>query len=420
MSFEASLKVGAGAYTYYPVSEIEGAAQLPYSLTVLLENVLRCGRTPEEAQAMAERIVTAGLAGQTGEEVEFSPARVLFQDFTGVPVFVDFAVMREACADLGGDPKKINPQVPCDLVIDHSVIADVAGCDGCMDENMKLEFKRNGERYDFLKWAQESFENVRIVPPGQGICHQLNIEKFASVVMESPAGLTGADGTPVVYFDTLVGTDSHTPTANGIGVLGWGVGGIEAEAAALGQPITTLVPRVIGVRLTGDLSEGVSAMDVSLTFAQMLRERGVVGCFVECFGPGVAALSATQRACISNMTPEYGCTCTLFPVDDRTLDYLRLTGRSAEQVALVEAYAKAQGYWNEPEAAPRTYAEVIELDLSTVQPSLAGPSRPHDRIPLPTTVSTWIRQASASAPSAPSAASTMRRCMWRLTARTTS
>lgn len=382
MSFEASLKVGDGAYTYYPVSEIEGAAQLPYSLTVLLENALRCGRTPEEAQAMAERIVTAGLAGQTGEEVEFSPARVLFQDFTGVPVFVDFAVMREACADLGGDPKKINPQVPCDLVIDHSVIADVAGCDGCMDENMKLEFKRNGERYDFLKWAQESFENVRIVPPGQGICHQLNIEKFASVVMESPAGLAGADGTPVVYFDTLVGTDSHTPTANGIGVLGWGVGGIEAEAAALGQPITTLVPRVIGVKLTGDLSEGVSAMDVSLTFAQMLRERGVVGCFVECFGPGVAALSATQRACISNMTPEYGCTCTLFPVDDRTLDYLRLTGRSAEQVALVEAYAKAQGYWNDPEAAPRTYAEVIELDLSTVQPSLAGPSRPHDRIPL--------------------------------------
>ena len=382
MSFEASLKVGDGAYTYYPVSEIEGAAQLPYSLTVLLENALRCGRTPEEAQAMAERIVTAGLAGQTGQEVEFTPARVLFQDFTGVPVFVDFAVMREACADLGGDPKKINPQVPCDLVIDHSVIADVAGCDGCMDENMKLEFKRNGERYDFLKWAQESFENVRIVPPGQGICHQLNIEKFASVVMESPAGLTGADGTPVVYFDTLVGTDSHTPTANGIGVLGWGVGGIEAEAAALGQPITTLVPRVIGVKLTGDLSEGVSAMDVSLTFAQMLRERGVVGCFVECFGPGVAALSATQRACISNMTPEYGCTCTLFPVDDRTLDYLRLTGRSAEQVALVEAYAKAQGYWNDPEAAPRTYAEVIELDLSTVQPSLAGPSRPHDRIPL--------------------------------------
>ncbi len=382
MSFASSLKVGDAAYTYYPVSAIEGAEKLPFSLTVLLENALRCGRTEEESAAMAARITEAGLAGEVGDEVEFSPARVLFQDFTGVPVFVDFAVMREACAELGGDPKKINPQVPCDLVIDHSVIADVAGCDGCMDENMKLEFERNGERYDFLKWAQESFENVRIVPPGQGICHQLNIEKFASVVMESPAGLTGADGTPVVYFDTLVGTDSHTPTANGIGVLGWGVGGIEAEAAALGQPITTLVPRVIGVKLTGSLAQGVSAMDVSLTFASMLRERGVVGCFVECFGPGVSGLSATQRACISNMTPEYGSTCTLFPVDEKTLDYLRLTGRSEDQVALVEAYAKAQGYWNDPTAEPRAYSEVIELDLGSVQPSIAGPSRPHDRIAL--------------------------------------
>ena len=382
MTFESTLAVGNAAYTYYPVAAVEGAEKLPFSLTVLLENVLRCGRTPEEATAQARRIVEAGLAGQTGEEVEFSPARVLFQDFTGVPVFVDFAVMREACAELGGDPKKINPQVPCDLVIDHSVIADAAGCAGCMDENMRLEFQRNSERYDFLKWAQESFENVRIVPPGQGICHQLNIEKFASVVMESPAGKKGADGTPVVYFDTLVGTDSHTPTANGIGVLGWGVGGIEAEAAALGQPITTLVPQVIGVKLTGELAPGVSAMDVSLTFASMLRARGVVGKFVECFGPGVAALSATQRACISNMTPEYGSTCTLFPVDEKTLDYLRLTGRGEEQVALVEAYAKAQGYWNDPAAAPRTYAEVIELDLGSVVPSIAGPSRPHDRIAL--------------------------------------
>ena len=382
MSFASSLKVGDAAYTYYPVSAIEGAEKLPFSLTVLLENALRCGRTEEESVAMAARITEAGLAGEVGDEVEFSPARVLFQDFTGVPVFVDFAVMREACAELGGDPKKINPQVPCDLVIDHSVIADAAGCDGCMDANMKLEFARNAERYDFLKWAQESFENVRIVPPGQGICHQLNIEKFASVVMESPAGLIGADGTPVVYFDTLVGTDSHTPTANGIGVLGWGVGGIEAEAAALGQPITTLVPRVIGVKLTGELAQGVSAMDVSLTFAQMLRERGVVGCFVECFGPGVSGLSATQRACISNMTPEYGSTCTLFPVDEKTLDYLRLTGRSEDQVALVEAYAKAQGYWNDPTAEPRAYSEVIELDLGSVQPSIAGPSRPHDRIAL--------------------------------------
>ena len=382
MSLESTLQVGSATYAYYPVSAVSGAEKLPFSLTVLLENALRNGRTSEEASTMASRIVEAGLAGRTGDEVEFSPARVLFQDFTGVPVFVDFAVMREACAELGGDPKKINPQVPCDLVIDHSVIADEAGCPGCMDENMKLEFQRNAERYDFLKWSQESFENVRIVPPGQGICHQLNIEKFASVVMESPAGLTGANGDPLVYFDTLVGTDSHTPTANGIGVLGWGVGGIEAEAAALGQPITTLVPQVIGVKLTGKLSQGVSAMDVSLTFAQMLRARGVVGCFVECFGPGVAELSATQRACVSNMTPEYGCTCTLFPVDERTLDYLRLTGRSESQVALVEAYAKAQGYWNDGSAAPRTYAEVLELDLSTVEPSLAGPSRPHDRIAL--------------------------------------
>ena len=379
-SFAAGLEAEGDRYTYFPVSAIAGSEKLPFALTVLLENVLRNAETPEQARALAERIVSAGLAGRTGEEVEFSPARVLFQDFTGVPVFVDFAVMREACAELGGDPKKINPQIPCDLVIDHSVIADVAGCAGCMEENMRLEHERNAERYNFLKWAQESFENVRIVPPGAGICHQLNIEKFAHVTMESPAGDMGADGTPVVYFDTLVGTDSHTPTANGIGVLGWGVGGIEAEAAALGQPITTLVPRVIGVKLTGELSEGVSAMDVALTFASMLRAKGVVGCFVECFGEGVSSLTATQRACIANMTPEYGCTCTLFPVDDNTLDYLRLTGRTDKQVRLVEAYAKAQGLWNDPGAAPRVYADVLELDLSSVAASAAGPSRPHDRV----------------------------------------
>ena len=277
--------------------------------------------------------------------------------------------------ELGGDPKNINPQVPCDLVIDHSVIADVAGCAGALEQNMALEFDRNKERYEFLKWAQESFENVRIVPPGAGICHQLNIERFASVVMTRE----DEEGT-VAYFDTLVGTDSHTPTANGIGVLGWGVGGIEAEAAALGQPITTLVPRVIGVKLTGKLSPEVSAMDVSLTFAQMLRAEGVVGCFVECFGEGLDSLSATQRACISNMTPEYGSTCTLFPVDDKTLEYLELTGRTPEQVALVEAYAKAQGFWNDPSAPSRVYSKVLELDLSSITRSVAGPSRPHDRI----------------------------------------
>ena len=380
--FAASLEVGEATYTYYPVSAVSGSETLPYSLTVLLENVLRNAENEQVAEELAQRIVAAGNAGEVGSEVEFSPARVLFQDFTGVPVFVDFAVMREACAELGGDPAKINPQIPCDLVIDHSVIADVAGCAGALQQNMDLEFSRNKERYNFLKWSQESFQNVRIVPPGAGICHQLNIEQFAHVVMTSDAaGVQRAcDEAPVAYFDTLVGTDSHTPTANGIGVLGWGVGGIEAEAAALGQPITTLVPQVVGVRLTGTLSEGVAAMDVALTFAQMLRERGVVGRFVECFGPGLDSLNATQRACIANMTPEYGSTCTLFPVDDATLAYLRLTGRDDEQVALVEAYAKAQGFWNDPAAPIRRYAEVIELDLGSVERSLAGPSRPHDRI----------------------------------------
>ncbi len=380
--FADTLEAGGKRYTYFPVSRIPGASKLPYSLTVLLENVLRNASSDDEAERLAKRIVEAGCAGEVGSEVEFSPARVLFQDFTGVPVFVDFAVMREACAQLGGDPKKINPQVPCDLVIDHSVIADEAGCVGALEKNMELEFQRNAERYEFLRWAQGSFENVRIVPPGSGICHQLNIEKFAHVVMTSDDAAGERDGQPVAYFDTLVGTDSHTPTANGIGVLGWGVGGIEAEAAALGQPITTLVPRVVGVRLTGERPAGVTAMDVALSFAQMLRAKGVVGCFVECFGPGVASLSATMRACISNMTPEYGCTCTLFPVDERTVEYLGLTGRSDERRALVEAYAKAQGLWYDADAEPRTYAEVLDFDLSAVEPSIAGPSRPHDRIPL--------------------------------------
>ena len=382
--FAALLDVQGKKYRYYPVSTVAGSETLPYALTVLLENVLRNAESDDAAEELAARVVAAGRAGEVGSEIEFSPARVLFQDFTGVPVFVDFAVMREACAKLGGDPTKINPQIPCDLVIDHSVIADEAGCAGALARNMELEFSRNRERYEFLKWAQQSFDNVRIVPPGAGICHQLNIEQFAHVAMTSDAaGIERAEGEPpVAYFDTLVGTDSHTPTANGIGVLGWGVGGIEAEAAALGQPITTLVPRVVGVRLVGALADGVCAMDVALTFAQTLRAKGVVGSFVECFGPGLANLSATQRACIANMTPEYGSTCTLFPVDEQTLAYLRLTGRTAEQVALAEAYAKAQGFWNDPEAPERTYAEVIELDLGSVERSLAGPSRPHDRIPL--------------------------------------
>lgn len=373
----ARLEVGDRSYSYFPVSQVDGSERLPLSLTVVLENILRHADSDERARELSQRVLEAGLSGEVGDEVEFSPARVLFQDFTGVPVFVDFAVMREACKELGGDPRTINPQIPCDLVIDHSVIADEYGCQAALEQNMDLEFERNRERYDFLKWSQESFENVRIVPPGAGICHQLNIERFASVVMTKEAG----DET-VAYFDTLVGTDSHTPTANGLGVLGWGVGGIEAEAAALGQPITTLVPRVIGVELVGELPREASAMDVSLTFAQMLRQEGVVGCFVECFGEGVSNLSATQRACISNMTPEYGSTCTLFPVDERTLDYLRLTGRDEGQIALVEAYAKAQGFWNDSSASQRVYAKTLKLDLSSVTRSIAGPSRPHDRIDL--------------------------------------
>ncbi len=371
------LQTASGAYTYYPIDQVEGAGKLPRSLAILLENVLRNTADADVAQAFARRVVDAGLEGQAStEEVEFSPARVLFQDFTGVPVFVDFAVMREASVAIGGDPARVNPQVPCDLVIDHSVIADEFGCPGALEANMKLEFERNRERYSFLKWAQKSFDNVRIVPPGAGICHQLNMEVFSSVVLSKDDASAGA---PVAYFDTVVGTDSHTTTIGGLGILGYGVGGIEAEAASLGQPITTLVPKAVGVRLTGELQDGVSAMDVALTFAELLRSTGVVGNYVECFGPGVASLTATQRACISNMTPEYGCTCTLFPVDTETLDYLRVTGRSEEHVQLVEAYAKAQGLWMEPDEPERTYAQVLELDLSKVVRSLAGPSRPHER-----------------------------------------
>lgn len=367
-----SLSAGEQSYRIFPVTDVEGGDRLPYSLRILLENVLRTVSDANAREAYVGRLLEAGLSGQQGGEIEYMPARVLLQDFTGVPVFVDLAAMREAASELGADPMRINPQIPLDLVIDHSVIADVAGCPDALERNMEMEFARNAERYRFLKWAQGSFENVRIVPPGAGICHQINVERFATCVMTKD----DPDGDPLAYFDTVVGTDSHTTTANGIGVLSWGVGGIEAEAACLGQPITTLVPRVIGVHLTGALRDGVSAMDVALKFAKVLRAKGVVGAFVECYGEGVRSLSATQRACIANMTPEYGCTCTLFPLDERTIDYLRLTGRSDQQIALVEAYARAQGLWLDDEE--RVYADVIELDLSSVGRTLAGPSRPHD------------------------------------------
>ncbi len=383
--YARTLKVAGASYRYYDVTAVPGADRLPVSLKILLENVIRRAPSAEAAQAAAEKVVAAGLAGKPGEEIEFMPARVLFQDFTGVPVFVDFAAMRDAAAERGADPALINPQIPCTLVVDHSVTADVAGCPGALERNMELEAARNAERFSFLKWASESFDNVRIVPPGVGICHQLNVERFCRVVWD---GAT-ADGVREAYFDTLVGTDSHTPTANGLGVLGWGVGGIEAEAAALGQPVTMRVPAVVGVRLTGALSGGACAMDVALAFAEKLRAEGVVGCLVECFGPGVATLSATQRATIANMTPEYGATATLFPADEAALAQLELTG-SADAVPLARAYLTAQGILADPSAAAcvqapapePVYAKVLELDLSAVEPSLAGPSRPHNRVSI--------------------------------------
>ncbi|MCI6547294.1 MAG: aconitase family protein, partial [Coriobacteriaceae bacterium] len=359
----------------FDVSGIPGAQRLPRALVGLLENVVRRSATDDDAVRQAQAVIEAGLAGEQGAEIEFMPARVLFQDFTGVPVFVDFASMRDAMVERGGDPARVNPHIPCTLVVDHSVIADVSGTEDACERNQELEAKRNRERFAFLKWAGESFGNVEIVPPGGGICHQLNIERFCRVVTTD--ALSSPDG-PVACFDTLVGTDSHTTTANGVGVMGWGVGGIEAEAAALGQPISMLVPPVVELRLTGALRDGVSGMDLALTVAQLMRAAGVVGCLVEVTGEGVAGLTATQRSCVANMTPEYGATTTLFPVDEETLGYLRLTGRTAADVAFARAYLERQGVFGD--TSRRTYARSVTLDLATVEPSLAGPSRPHDRV----------------------------------------
>ena len=359
----------------YVVAGIPGADRLPRALVVLLENVVRRAASDEDAVRMARAIVSAGLSGSAGEEIEFMPARVLFQDFTGVPVFVDFAAMRDAMVERGGDPMLVNPKIPCTLVVDHSVIADESECSCAVERNQEIEASRNRERFSFLKWASRSFANVSIVPPGEGICHQLNIERFCGVVTTD--ALAKGD---VACFDTLVGTDSHTTTANGVGVLGWGVGGIEAEAAALGQPVSMLVPPVVELRLSGALRPGVSGMDVALTVAQLLRGAGVVGSIVEVTGEGVASLSATQRACVANMTPEYGATATLFPVDDATLSYLRLAGRDEKDLAFARSYLEAQGVFGA--TVDRVYARTLELDLSDVEPSLAGPSRPHDRVPV--------------------------------------
>jgi aconitate hydratase len=384
------LKVGSKTYAYYslPAAEkngLKGISRLPFSLKVLLENLLRNedGRSvsKDDIQSVAQWLKT-----KTSErELAFRPARVLMQDFTGVPAVVDLAAMRDAMKMLGGDPKKINPLVPVDLVIDHSVVVNFFGNNAAFKKNVDEEYKQNQERYRFLKWAQRSFEDFRVVPPGTGICHQVNLEYLSRTVWSAKTKIKFADKTvasELAYPDTLVGTDSHTTMVNGLSVLGWGVGGIEAEAAMLGQPYSMVLPEVIGVRFNGKLKEGVTATDLVLTVTQMLRKRGVVGKFVEYFGPGLASLSIADRATLGNMSPEYGATCGFFPIDDDTIRYLRETGRRAEEVALVLAYAKAQGMYHGKTAADPIFTDVLKLELASVEPSLAGPKRPQDRVPL--------------------------------------
>jgi aconitate hydratase len=379
----AELKSGNGSYQYFSLPALAergfDISRLPYSLKILLENLLRHedGRTVTAADI--EFLARWDAAAEPSREIQYMPARVLMQDFTGVPAIVDLAAMRDAMKQLGGDPNRINPLQPAELVIDHSVQVDEFGTSHSYDANTMLEFARNGERYAFLKWGQSAFRNFSAVPPGMGICHQVNLEYLARVVFTKPA----ADGKPAqAYLDTVVGTDSHTTMINGLGVLGWGVGGIEAEAAMLGQPVSMLVPQVVGFKLTGKLREGATATDLVLTVTQMLRKFGVVGKFVEFYGPGVADLSLADRATIGNMAPEYGATCGIFPIDEETLRYLRLTGRPAEQIALVEAYAKAQGIFHTADSPEATYSGTLALDLATVEPSVAGPKRPQDRVLL--------------------------------------
>lgn len=377
-SFDAqdTLTVGEKSYQIFRLDKVPGADQLPYSLKVLLENLLR---TEDGANITADDI--RALAGwdpeaQPSKEIQFTPARVVMQDFTGVPAIVDLATMREAFAELGGDPNKINPLSPAELVIDHSVIADVFGTADAFTRNVEIEYGRNKERYQFLRWGQGAFNDFKVVPPGTGIVHQVNIEHLARVVFPREI-----NGQTYAYPDTLVGTDSHTTMVNGLGVVGWGVGGIEAEAAMLGQPVSMLVPRVVGFKLTGELPEGATATDLVLTITEQLRKHGVVGKFVEFYGSGVGAVPLANRATIGNMSPEYGSTIAIFPIDDKTIEYLKLTGRSEEQVALVEAYAKEQGLWHD-DSREAKYSEYLELDLSTVVPSIAGPKRPQDRVSL--------------------------------------
>ncbi|RRV59127.1 aconitate hydratase AcnA [Stutzerimonas stutzeri] len=376
-----SLEVAGKTYHYYSLpdaaAQLGDISRLPTSLKVLLENLLRWEDDVTVRSDDLRSLVSWLQTRSSDQEIQYRPARVLMQDFTGVPAVVDLAAMRDAVARAGGDPQKINPLSPVDLVIDHSVMVDRFGSDQAFEQNVEIEMQRNGERYEFLRWGQQAFDNFSVVPPGTGICHQVNLEYLGQVVWTREE-----NGETVAYPDTLVGTDSHTTMINGLGVLGWGVGGIEAEAAMLGQPVSMLIPEVIGFRLSGKLNEGVTATDLVLTVTQMLRKHGVVGKFVEFYGPGLDHLPLADRATIGNMAPEYGATCGFFPVDQITIDYLRLTGRNEERIALVEAYSKAQGMWRDSNSPDPVFTATLELDLAQVQPSVAGPKRPQDRVTL--------------------------------------
>jgi len=371
-----SLEVSGKSYEIFDITGLEGAANLPFSLKILLENLLRTEDGANITSTQIKALANWNPDSQPDTEIQFTPARVIMQDFTGVPCIVDLATMREAISQLGGDPTRVNPLAPAELVIDHSVIADKFGTASAFEENVDIEYQRNTERYRFLRWGQTAFDEFKVVPPGTGIVHQVNIEYLARVVM-----VREVEGSVRAYPDTVVGTDSHTTMVNGLGVLGWGVGGIEAEAALLGQPVSMLIPRVVGFKLNGNLPMGTTATDLVLTITEMLRKHGVVGKFVEFYGPGVSALPMANRATIGNMSPEYGSTVAIFPIDEETIKYLELTGRSGEQLELVEKYAKAQGIWHDPTASPR-YSEHLELDLANVVPSIAGPKRPQDRVAL--------------------------------------
>ncbi|MBW6521897.1 aconitate hydratase AcnA [Sphingomonas sp. RHCKR47] len=383
-----TLTAGGKSYDYFSLdvaaAKYGDVSRLPFSLKVLLENMLRF----EDGVTVTEADIQAIVDWQKNpnspdREIQYRPARVLMQDFTGVPCVVDLAAMRDAITKLGGNPAKINPQVPVHLVIDHSVMVDEFGTPKAFDDNVELEYQRNGERYEFLKWGSKALDNFKVVPPGTGICHQVNLEYVSQAIWSSTETGDHAQGeTAIAYPDTLVGTDSHTTMVNGLGVLGWGVGGIEAEAAMLGQPVSMLIPEVVGFKLTGSLREGITATDLVLTVTQMLRKKGVVGRFVEFYGPGLDQMTLADRATIANMAPEYGATCGFFPVDDKTLDYMRLTARSEETVALTEAYAKANGFWRAADAPDPIFTDTLELDMGSVVPSLAGPKRPQDKVSL--------------------------------------